>query len=340
MTIVAPAHETPRLYPILEGRSWGYIDRQGRTVVAPRFKAADEFADGLGLVKEDKTFGFVDASGTVVFDGLAEARAFADGRAAARRGKKYGFVDRSGAFVIAPQFGQCDRFSGGYASVQDAATLQWGVIDVDGSWVFEPGPLGRVLFREGLAVRAAQPGGLFGYVDPSGEFVISPRFSNAHPFSEGLAWVVEGDQPKFIDRSGATVIEGPFLDPGGPPEEHGFREGRVLVRVDRRLGYVGRDEAGLVIAPRFHWASGFSEGRAMAGPDDGSSSTTQQGYIDREGRHVVRPVLYTAGRYQGGLARVHPDGKRETAFGYIDLDGRWVWQPAKGFAASMQDLRA
>jgi hypothetical protein len=74
------------------------------------------------------------------------------------------------------------------------------------------------------------------------------------------------------------------------------------------------------------------------GPDDGSGSTTAWGYIDRDGRYVVRPVLYTAHAYEGGLAQVHADPTRETVFGYIDLEGRWVWQPARGFGPELQDL--
>lgn len=337
----SPSPPAPRLYPICEGRAWGYIDARGQVVVPPTFKSAEAFREGLGRVKGDKGFGFVDATGAVVIEPkLVEAHGFAHGLAKARRGKKYGYLGRDGGFAISPRFLQCEAFTSGLASAQDVDSKLWGVIDATGAWVIEPSDLGGAWFADGLAARQRTKDGQFGYVDEHGRFVIEPRFDLALPFAEGLAWVVEGGAPRFIDRDGRTVVADGHGEPGGPREYVGFHDGRALVRVaDGRLGYLARDGA-FAIPPRFRWADRFAEGRAMVGPDDDSPVTTRQGYIDREGRYVVRPVLYTAGSYEGGLARVHADPKRETVFGYLDLDGRWVWQPGHGFAAELQDLRA
>lgn len=329
-----------RLYPILEGKLWGFIDRSGREVVAPRFKSADPFRDGLARVKGDKRFGFVDAAGALAIDGLIEAYGFSDGRAKARRGTRFGYLGKDGRFAIEPRFAQCEAFREGYAAAQDGDTLAWGVIDVHGAWRIAPGPLGGAVFSEGLAARRDRVDGTFGYIDAALSWVIPPRFSLALPFSEGLAVVEEAGARRIIDREGHTVITEPGTDPGGMSEEQGFHDGRALAKFDGLLGYLGWPERGVAIAPRFRRAGGFHEGRAMVGPDDGSAVTTSQGYIDTSGQYVVKPVLYTAGRYEGGLAKAYADPRREQVFGYIDRDGRWVWQPARGFAPALQQLRA
>lgn len=43
-------------------------------------------------------------------------------------------------------------------------------------------------FHEGLA--AMRKGNVYGYIDPSGTWVIPPGFDEAHNFSDGLALVV------------------------------------------------------------------------------------------------------------------------------------------------------
>lgn len=331
---------TYHLYPIVEKRLGGYIDRDGAVVVAPQYKSVDAFHDGVGRVKGPKGFGYVDATGAeVIAPTFAEAHAFFDGLAKAKRAKTYGYLGRDGAFAIAPRFAQCEAFHEGLAIAQDAKTLLHGVIDRHGEWVIAPREGGDLAFFEGLAVRADAATGKFGYVDATDRFVIDARFDWAEPFSEGLARVDENGAGRFIDREGRVVIAEAFDLPDGA-ERCGFKEGLALVALpDEKYGYLDRQGA-LAISARPGRASSFREGRAVAGPDDDPDSFTKWGYIDPRGEYVVRPVLYTAGHFDGGLARAYADPKREQVYGYIDRDGRWVWQPDGGFAPELQDLRA
>ncbi|MBP6829829.1 MAG: WG repeat-containing protein [Deltaproteobacteria bacterium] len=330
---------TARLYPIVEKRLGGYIDRDGAVVVAPQYKFVDVFHDGLGRVKGPKGFGYIDATGAeVIAPTIAEAHWFVDGLAKAKRGKAYGYIGRDGAFAIAPRFGQCEAFHEGFAIAQDAKTLLHGVIDRHGDWVIAPRERGDLAFFEGLAARVDPATGRFGYVDATDRFVIDARFDWAEPFSEGLARVDDNGTGRFIDREGRVVIAEAY-GPLDGNELNAFKEGLALVSLpDSTYGYLDRQGA-LAISARPGRAANFREGRAVAGSDDDPNSFTKWGYIDARGEYVVRPVLYNAGHFEGGLARAHADRKREHVYGYIDRDGRWVWQPAGGFAPEMQDLR-
>jgi len=70
-------------------------------------------------------------------------------------------------------------------------------------------------------------GGKFGFIDPSGEWVIPPKFDDAQDFSEGLAAVFVDEIKKwgYIDKKGETVIEPEYLE--AFPTEHG------LIKVSR-----------------------------------------------------------------------------------------------------------
>jgi hypothetical protein len=43
--------EGPRLYPVVRGGKWGYIDNTGKVAIDPRFGAAFNFSDGLAPVQ-------------------------------------------------------------------------------------------------------------------------------------------------------------------------------------------------------------------------------------------------------------------------------------------------
>jgi hypothetical protein len=49
--------------------------------------------------------------------------------------------------------------------------------------------------------------GKWGYIDPSGKFVIEPKFDAAGWFEGGRAQVQLGDHWEYIDRSGRVVWE-------------------------------------------------------------------------------------------------------------------------------------
>ena len=78
-----------------ENKSYGFIDRSGRTAIEPRFGEASHFSDGLAAVRTEKTtvYGMGDSWGYVGKDGefqidpiYNEARPFQNGRAAVHEG--------------------------------------------------------------------------------------------------------------------------------------------------------------------------------------------------------------------------------------------------------------
>lgn len=195
---------------------------------------------------------------------------------------------------------------------------------------------------------------LFGFIDKSGTFRITPQFQEAKPFSDGLAAARKGNKWGFIDKSGEFVIK-PRFDTSvddfkgglayvswtengdgvltGSPEHNALidKTGKVVVERarntfsngltvfygdDRKCGFV--DASGKVIVkPEFEDADDFSDNLAPV------KINGKFGYINPEGKFVIPPKFTSAGRFSSGLAAAVAGGK----CGYIDKKGKFVIPP-------------
>jgi hypothetical protein len=108
-------------------KKWGYIDKTGKTVIAPRFTskkvtpAVHPFTEGLAGVSVEDKWGFVDKTGKMVVGPAYENEdgpgRFSEGRAAVPVGGKWGYIDKTGKLVVAAQFESGDAFANGLARV-------------------------------------------------------------------------------------------------------------------------------------------------------------------------------------------------------------------------------
>ncbi|MDR0859311.1 MAG: WG repeat-containing protein [Oscillospiraceae bacterium] len=193
-----------------------------------------------------------------------------------------------------------------------------------------------------------------GYKDESGTVVIPAKYYMAYPFSEGLALVQEnqGGLWGFIDKSGNTVI--PF-EYDTPPYNYGekrvtmfvneavvygFTEGLAAVSKDGKSGYI--DKNGNAVIPFIYdKAAPFSEGLAAVLLNE------KWGFIDKNGNMVLEPQ-YTFGPskdtssydygngvpfFRGGYAFVL---NQNNSFVLIDKDGNKLeipdgYRPDGGF---------
>jgi len=344
-----PAREKPpapeRLFPYQEeGKQgkWGYIDRDGEVVVAPRFRQAGDFSDGLARVETEKGSGYIDADGKIAFMLDAElgpvdwTLRFTEGRALISWKGKRGYFDRRGKLAVEPKYDDANKFSEGLAAVNIGAKSagfprpsvmqggNWGFIDTTGRLVI-PMRFSDVDvkgFSDGLALVYVEDKPA--YIDKTGKVVITPEYKsddpkrfvrNASAFSEGLARIDTAGKHSgystghvgFIDKTGKFAIE-PRLDNAGD-----FSEGLAAVLVGKKWGYL--DKTGrAVIEPQFDEAQKFSDGVAAV------RSGEHWSYIDQKGKVVIAGRLNDAEAFTGGLARVHEGGKW-----VVTLDGPVHW---------------
>ncbi len=101
--------------------TWGYIDKTGQFVIAPRFEATTEFSEGLAGVRMGGRWGWIDENGQVVIPPTLEADevgTFRSGMAALVHNRKIGYINTKGEMVI-PQM-----LDGGSEFVQSIAQLK------------------------------------------------------------------------------------------------------------------------------------------------------------------------------------------------------------------------
>ncbi|MCR9200051.1 MAG: WG repeat-containing protein [Planctomycetaceae bacterium] len=125
------------LIPFSADDKMGYVNADGKTVIAPRFHSCGPFVDGLALACEDTQFGYIDRTGRFVIPPRFQyANDFADGLAGVQLTEgKWGFIDRRGNTVIEPKFDWIyGGFREGIAQVTVAGRL--GYVNKRGEWVW------------------------------------------------------------------------------------------------------------------------------------------------------------------------------------------------------------
>lgn len=263
---------------------------------------------------------------------------------------KAGYIDAQGKVVIPPIL---PRF-GNYGSEFHDGLLEISVND--GKYVNASGKLTLDLrlsrgwdFSEGLAVAMREGEDLFGYIDKTGKFAISPRFSASsgyvYSFSDGYAMIQAKGRFGFIDHTGTFVIPPRFLDatsfadgiarvviegscmyfPEGPcgsfnPVFPGLSvknvEGIANSHPACKFSYINKS-GDIITSQRFDYGRDFSEGLAPVKLDK------LWGFIDKSGSLVIAPKFEDAEPFYSGLTRILANGE----YGYADKSGQIVIAP-------------
>ncbi len=130
--------EEEMLYPFEENGLWGYKDKSGETIVYPQYCNAEDFSNGLGLVRsssgQDGNFGFINNKGEEVIPCIYPyAESFKEGFAAVNLSNRtdifvWKYIDRKGNYASELSFDErAENFENGYAVVKDNG--KWGLID-------------------------------------------------------------------------------------------------------------------------------------------------------------------------------------------------------------------
>lgn len=192
----------------------GFIDKKGNTSIAPRFRYAYPFSEGLAAASEglDKKWGYIDKYGNwAIPPKFDQASVFFDGLAPVELNGACGYVDRTGALKISPRFkmNRDDDCAVSWGSFEDGLSRwkdrdKYGYINKAGEFVIKPQFHLTFNFSEGLAF--VEINGKYGFVDTSGRMAIAPQFYSAKDFNNGLAKVDYSRQGwGYIDKRGEFV---------------------------------------------------------------------------------------------------------------------------------------
>ena len=294
---------------------YGYVGRDGKTMISHRHSHAEPFSDGLALVrardgrKASRSY-FIDTAGTLRLElpvGVSYAEPFSDGLAmlvfSEKTTRRYAYMDKTGAVQIEGPFTEARPFSGGLAAVK--TTSQLGRND-------------------------------WGYINRKGEFAVQPGYNHAGPFIGGLATVsfIKGTYlfGAVVGQDGKLVAESFYpLDSRVDQRDilrqyAGSEVSRELVPIHTKQGfaYANRNGAIAIGSGRFAKGEEFSEGLAavMLASAEGRGPW---GYINAAGQIVIDARFREAHIFSEGLALVRDESER---YGFIDPRGEWAIPPS------------
>lgn len=277
----------------------------------------------------------------------------------------YGYINTEGNIIIKPQFDHVEHFQEGMAVVSKE-NMQY-FIDRQGKtiltfpkdWYIYSG------FSNGLATIEVDE--KFGYIDPKGRWVLKPQFATATSFKHGMASVSTQlwGEPKYINKQGKMIA------PPHATYQIYYSEGFGLIQYENKNAYV--DSLGTILREfecdvddenYVQWGmyciGKFSEGLAHV-PIKQINNEWLYGYIDTEGKIVIKPQFRFARKFINGFAQVitkegdkyliNRNGnkntvlrfedyhrlhtlseglisvKRREKYGYMDMEGKMIIQP-------------
>ncbi len=256
---------------------YGFMDKDGQTVIEPKYKFVTPFHEGVACVHDIKDNQYlIDVNDNKVCAIEEFYTGTYDGLWHILKDDKYGCIDKNGDLVIEPKFDYKLEFSEELAVTR--INDKWGFIDRKGEWVIEPKFDGLYKFSEGLA--AARLNEKWGYIDKNGDWVIEPKFDSAFGFSEDLSDVEFDGKCGYIDKNGDWTIEPKF------DKTFSFLDGIAEVEIDGKRGYIDR-KGEWVIKPEFdpmvNPMAEFKNGYAQI------YENNKAGIINSKGEVIVAP---------------------------------------------------
>lgn len=265
-------------------RSAGFIDKQGNTVIAPRFKTAKEFHGGLAAAETVRGWGFVDKTGAWKMEPSFEvADNFGDGLAPVsgrhqffplqpmeNAAPQFHYIDSAGRVVIDEPFSYAQPFVDGIASVQSPGEVGRHCIDKLGNNVCETNRLIELMGDFILESHALPK------TDELQDSYFTRNFLLG-PDKDGQYKIVPDDlNPFFVEAANKTIL----------------------------FGY--KDAAGkVVIEPKYFRAQIFTEGLAAV-----QIEPDRYAFIDKAGVVKIPGPFSTMRWFHNGLAWVEKDNKQ------------------------------
>ncbi|OOR90831.1 hypothetical protein B0181_04335 [Moraxella caviae] len=198
---------------VRKGKLYGFANKHGDVVIPAKYEEAHGFDDGMALIKQGGKYGYLRPDGNIAIKPqFADAWGFWEGRAKIMQNSRYGFIDKSGKIVIKPTHAETGNwFENGLVSVRQGKL--WGFMDKSGKIAIAPKFDYVEDFAEGLALVGKAYGTddagdtlyRFGFIDKNGDVVIDIKYDLASSFINGSAFVVDGDEVYYIDKTGART---------------------------------------------------------------------------------------------------------------------------------------
>lgn len=328
---------------IKRNEMYGYIDCNGNEIIPCIYDDANDFRNGIAIVKLKDKWGAINEEGVekipFIYDYL-EYDLYGGKEIIARQGDTRFILNKDGSIInffnksyigsnnmvrvrendetnkivnsdgkeliSSEQLAKYDEFQFTFSGLLVAKNNKWGLIDKDG---IETIPciyeeIKDFLFEYSRDILLVKKDSKYGYRKSNGEEIVPCIYDNAMLYYEGFAKVCKNEKWGLID------IKGNEIAPCIYDDLYYFREGTATVKRDRKWGVI--DTQGKeVIKCIYDYEVDFENGLAKVCKNE------KWGYINIQGQEIIPCIYDNAYNFKNGFAVVERYGK----YGYIDNKG-------------------
>jgi hypothetical protein len=265
--------------PAFDGKKWGYIGANGRTVLDFIYEEATPFSGKYGIVKLDGVYTLIDKNGywnAIDKNELDQVTSIVGTRIVGVKDGQYRIYTNT--FV---RLGE-ETYENVYLNDNGLITVKkngrWAILDGDLNMVtgyqftdVAVNSRGQV-FHDDYAVVADERG--YYLINPKGEPYFEERFADAKGMEEGL-YAVADDSGRwgFADENGQMVVACQYED------VYSFSNHLAAVKYAGQWGYINKYNI-MVIEPQFTRACPFIEGSALVMDERGMYRILTLKYYD------------------------------------------------------------
>ncbi len=282
------------------------IDKTGKLVTDKKFSTVGYFFEGMCAFYENDQMGFIDSAGKVVIEPkYTGSPSFTEGLVCVcpynSKVGAYGFIDKKGTVVIPMTYNQAgySGFYNGEARMQIAGKTV--LINKKNEVVFKPKQNTFSGFSSNglgaVCTKADRTG--WGYINRKGDFVIQPIYTHVdEEMKDNLAIVEIKGKYGVIDSSGKVIIPIKYVNLYGDKESGFFAVQNSDNQQDRTFLDMNGKE---FVKTKVKYLYG-AEGSKLIPYADAVSGL--EGYLNRIGEVVIKPIYKRAKIFSEGLASV------------------------------------
>ena len=303
------------LYKIEKDRLFGFINKEGKVIIAPQFHYVSDFSEGLAYARKDSLYGFVNGKGKYVIQFSEKGECL--------------MMELMAVLGMGPEISNI-RFSNGLAVFIDPKAEKYGYLNKQGEFEIAPTFESALPFSEGLA--AVKLNGKYGYIDDKGKLIIDYQFDKAGNFycERAVCLFSKVNKEDFNAISWNTVVidkAGSIINsPQGMVQIGNFSEkiASKLVAEEQIFNIIkGKYPRGYTFIDKdlneiskyhFDFARNFKQSWAAI------KYNGKWGFIKNDFETIIDPVYENAQSFSDSLAPVKNDGK----WGFINMNGEIV----------------
>ena len=234
----------PDLIPFTKDSKWGYMNKDRKVIIQPKFQEVELFKEDYAFVKIGDKRGVINKKGNYIISpnhDLEYGMPFFEGLIPAKDPKTglTGYMDKKGQWQIKPQFNRGYYFSKGVTAVVIDNGKNWVFINKEGKALSKP----RVYapsdhFDFGMHVFRTYTGQ--GLINSYGKEVLPPLYTEVNIMKSNLIHIREGQESGFVDSTGKVILPAKYSFEGAD-------KGYIAVTLDKKGGVI--DSTGKFVVP-------------------------------------------------------------------------------------------